>query len=65
MAGTDNTHSKIYHLKIPVNNSLLVEVAQSRNNFRSVKPRPVFRKDSFARKMEEQFTAIDVFHYET
>ena len=61
---TLTVEEQVFEFKVTIDDRVLVKVSQSENDFRSVESRTMLGETSFARKVEEQFTAVDVLHDE-
>ena len=53
---------EVLKLEVAVDNALVVEVGEGQGDFADVEARAVLAKALFARKMEEDFAAVDVLH---
>lgn len=62
---TNKTVDSFPYLEVSIDNVILMKIAKSRNNFRSVEPRTVFSEDAHLREMVEQLTTVYIFHHKT
>lgn len=62
---TNKTVDSFPYLEVSIDNVVLMKIAKSRNNFRSVEPCTVFGEDTHLREMVEQLTTVYIFHHKT